>query len=70
MSDASAVVEPLAGRSRPTAGHIGADAADVHGRFPAALAPFRRKLGMVFQMAALEETCAFPLVEHTDWRPA
>jgi len=67
----SVLIKHIIGLLKPTAGKVWVDGTDVHSLGPADLAPFRRKFGMVFQMAALfdsltvEENCAFPLIEHT-----
>jgi phospholipid/cholesterol/gamma-HCH transport system ATP-binding protein len=67
----SVLIKHIIGLLKPSAGKIWVDGIDVHSLSAAELAPFRRKFGMVFQMAALfdsltvEENCAFPLVEHT-----
>jgi phospholipid/cholesterol/gamma-HCH transport system ATP-binding protein len=55
----------------PTAGHILIDGEDIVGMSERALNRVRRKFGMVYQYAALLDSCsvlenvAFPLVEHT-----
>src|SRR5262245_28883118 len=67
----SVLIKHIIGLLKPDAGHIWVDGTDVHSLTAAQIAQFRRKFGMVFQMAALfdslsvEENCAFPLVEHT-----
>jgi phospholipid/cholesterol/gamma-HCH transport system ATP-binding protein len=67
----SVLIKHIIGLLRPDAGKVWVDGVDVHSLTPAEMAQFRRKFGMVFQMAALfdsltvEENCAFPLVEHT-----
>lgn len=68
----SVLIKHIIGLLKPDAGNIWVDGTDVHSLTSAQIAQFRRKFGMVFQMAALfdslnvEENCAFPLVEHTD----
>ncbi len=67
----SVLIKHVIALLKPSGGKVWVDGTDVHSLKPAELAPFRRKFGMVFQMAALfdsltvEENCAFPLVEHT-----
>lgn len=67
----SVLIKHVIGLLKPDAGHVWVDGVDVHGLGQAEIAQFRRKFGMVFQMAALfdsltvEENVAFPLVEHT-----
>jgi len=61
----------MIGLLKPDAGHVWIDGVDVPSLSDYALNDFRRRLGMVFQYAALfdsfsvEENIAFPLVEHT-----
>jgi phospholipid/cholesterol/gamma-HCH transport system ATP-binding protein len=68
----SVLIKHIIGLLVPNAGHIWVDGVDVHTLSPRRLADFRKRFGMVFQMAALldsltvEENCAFPLAEHTD----
>lgn len=67
----SVLVKHIIGLLRPSAGKVWVDGIDVHALDSAEIARFRKKFGMVFQMAALfdsltvEENVAFPLVEHT-----
>jgi phospholipid/cholesterol/gamma-HCH transport system ATP-binding protein len=67
----SVLLRHIIGLVRPDSGHIWIDGIDINTLSAAALNDFRRKFGMVFQMAALfdamtvEENVAFPLVEHS-----
>ncbi|MSP15890.1 MAG: ABC transporter ATP-binding protein [Myxococcales bacterium] len=71
----SVLIKHFIGLLRPDAGHVWVDGIDPATLDSAEIARFRRKFGMVFQMAALfdsltvEENCAFPLVEHTKKSP-
>jgi phospholipid/cholesterol/gamma-HCH transport system ATP-binding protein len=72
----SVLLRLIIGLIRPDAGRIWIDAEEVTGRPEAALLPIRRKVGMLFQGAALfdsltvAENVAFPLREHTQMSEA
>jgi phospholipid/cholesterol/gamma-HCH transport system ATP-binding protein len=67
----SVLLRHIIGLVHPDRGHIWVDGVELAKLNPGALNDFRKKFGMVFQMAALfdsltvEENIAFPLVEHT-----
>lgn len=67
----SVLIKHIIGLLKPDEGHIWVDGVDIPLLSDAELSRFRRKFGMVFQMAALfdslsvEENVAFPLIEHT-----
>ncbi|MBI2080302.1 MAG: ABC transporter ATP-binding protein [candidate division NC10 bacterium] len=67
----SVLLRLIIGLIKPDAGRIWIDAEEVTGRPEAGLLPIRRKVGMLFQGAALfdsltvAENVAFPLREHT-----
>ncbi|MEM7682305.1 MAG: ABC transporter ATP-binding protein [Planctomycetota bacterium] len=72
----SVLLKQIVGLLRPDQGEVWFDGQRIDNQPERALVPWRKRVGFLFQMAALFDSLtvgqniAFPLVEHTDQKPA